>query len=187
MRTANLRRRVFVDRSIQGRIVGRIAMYWLLYHLVLWHGLFVFRYVQYLSGTMEGKPHQTLGEVYGHFADDYYPLAVIAMVTFPIFLFEVVRMTHRVAGPILRFKNVMKSLLDGEHIPPLKLRPRDLLYAFQDMFNRFTREFQRRGTALATAAERSAEGSERLTNEQARQVAQIVQPAEGTDVVTHRA
>jgi hypothetical protein len=81
----------------------------------------------------------------------------------------------------------MKALLEGERVPPLKLRPRDLLFKFQDIFNQFTSEFQRRGTALASAAVRSADASQRLTDEQAQQVAEIVLPAEGSAVVTDRA
>jgi hypothetical protein len=182
MAAANLRRRFFVDRLIQGRIVGRIAMYWVLYHIVMWHSLFVFRYVQYRAGTLEGKPHQPFGELYGNFVTDYYPLAIFAIITFPIFLFDVIRLTHRVAGPMVRFKNVMQSLLDGDRVPPMKLRPGDLLLPFQDMFNRFTREFQQLRAAPASPAEPPADASDRLTDEQARRVAHLVEPAQEPEV-----
>ncbi len=143
MSTKNVRRRFFVDRLIQGRIVGRIAMYWVLYHVVLWHSLFVFRYLQYRAGTINGEPPQPFGELYGQFVADYYPVALFAIVTLPIFLFDIVRLTHRVAGPIVRFKNVMRSHLDGKKVPPVKLRTDDLLLPFQDTFNEFTAEFTR--------------------------------------------
>ena len=33
--------RLFVNREIQGRMLGRLAVYWMGYHLILWHALFL--------------------------------------------------------------------------------------------------------------------------------------------------
>lgn len=162
------RRRFFVDRLIQGRIVGRIAIYWVLYHVVLWHSLFVWRYVQYRSATLSGEVPQPFGELYGQFVSDYYALALLAIVTFPIFLFDIMRLTHRVAGPMVRFKNVMRAQLDGQSVSPVKLRSDDLLLPFQETFNEFTAAFEslRQASAAPSAAT--------LTEAQADQIAAIV-------------
>ena len=41
------RKKKFVSGPIQGRLLLRMGVYWVLYHVILWHALFIFRYVEY--------------------------------------------------------------------------------------------------------------------------------------------
>ena len=51
------RNRVFVSRHIQGRLMLRVGLYWVLYHVVLWHGLLVYHYAQSrISGATATPP-----------------------------------------------------------------------------------------------------------------------------------
>jgi len=132
------RGKYWVSPRIQGRLIARIACYWCAYHLILWHSMFVVRYVTYRVGLITGESEsQSLGAVYSQFTEDFSMLAICAILLAPIFLYDLYRNSHRIAGPLVRFQNSLKRMMNGETIRPFKLRDGDLLTEFQDVFNDF--------------------------------------------------
>ncbi|HVJ66584.1 MAG TPA: hypothetical protein VM510_01300 [Caulifigura sp.] len=138
MTNDRVRGRVWVSARIQGRILGRIACYWAIYHAVLWNAIFVARYVSYRAALISGDTEtRTMGQLYATFASDYAGLALCAILLAPIFLYDVFRQSHRIAGPLVRFKAVLQRMIAGERVSPVKLRKDDLLTEFQATFNEF--------------------------------------------------
>ncbi len=137
MKGPNRRRQVFVNRLVQGRILMRIAGYWLFYNLVLWHTLFLFRWGQYRLEVLNGGTPLTFGELYGSFSMQYYPIVLTALATAPLLMWDILNLTHRVAGPLVRFKNTLQQLKAGQHVERVTLREGDLLTEFRDEFNEF--------------------------------------------------
>jgi len=138
MTNDRVRGRVWVSARIQGRILGRIACYWAIYHAVLWNAIFVARYIAYRASLIAGDTEvRTIGQLYSTFASDYAGLALCAVLLAPIFLYDVFRQSHRIAGPLVRFQSVLKRLIAGERVSPVKLRKDDLLTEFQTVFNEF--------------------------------------------------
>lgn len=153
------RKKTFVNARIQGRILGRIAAYWILYHFVLWNGLFVFRYAQYRSAITSGAESVPFRELYRQFCVDFYPLAVCAAVILPAFMIDFVSMTHRIAGPLIRFRNALRDLRAGKRIERVEMRKRDMLNEFQSEFNEFLTYYNARldADARTTSASRMSE------------------------------
>ncbi len=138
MTNDRVRGRVWVSARIQGRILCRIACYWAIYHAVLWNAIFVARYVGYRTSLIAGDGEtRSLGQLYAAFAQDYAGLALCALLLAPIFLYDVFRQSHRIAGPLVRFQSVLRRLIAGERVSPVKLRKDDLLTDFQAVFNEF--------------------------------------------------
>src|SRR5436190_2002376 len=138
MANERVRGRVWVNARIQGRILARIACYWAIYHAVLWNAIFVARYIAYRASLIAGETEtRTIGELYSSFAQDYAGLALCAILLAPIFLYDVFRQSHRIAGPLVRFQAVLKRMMAGEKVSPVKLRKDDLLNEFQAVFNEF--------------------------------------------------
>jgi hypothetical protein len=81
--------------------------------------------------------YRTIGELYLTFTKDYSALAICSLVLAPIFLYDMFRQSHRIAGPLVRFQNSLKRLADGETVRPFKLRKNDLLTEFEAAFNEF--------------------------------------------------
>lgn len=131
------RKKMFVSGRIQGRLMFRIGLYWVLYHVVLWHALFVYRYVQYRMTGMDAGNAVPFQELYGQFVIDYYPVILCAAITLPVVVIDMLHMTHRVAGPLIRFQNALKDLVDGKPVESVSLRKGDLLTEFQDEFNQY--------------------------------------------------
>jgi hypothetical protein len=150
MANERLRGRVWVNARIQGRILARIACYWAIYHAVLWNAIFVARYIAYRASLIAGETEtRTIGELYSSFAQDYAGLALCAILLAPIFLYDVFRQSHRIAGPLVRFQSVLKRMMAGEKVSPVKLRKDDLLNEFQAVFNEFVVFYAAKGGSTA--------------------------------------
>src|SRR5690606_31679737 len=64
-RFSPFRNRRFVSRPIQGPLMMRVGLYWVLYHVVLWHALLVYRYVQHRISGGAGQTPVSFGEQFG--------------------------------------------------------------------------------------------------------------------------
>lgn len=133
----NLRRKLFVNKTIQGRALVHLAVYWGIYHVVLWHAMFVYRYFEYYRGVLNGDQMETFGALYGDFIARHTPMMLCAVALFPIIFYDMLKFTHRVAGPLVRFNNALKALAEGRKVARIKTRDGDLLNEFQDTFNEF--------------------------------------------------
>lgn len=135
----------WVSPRIQGRILMRIVGYWVAYHVILWHTMFIVRYVSLRAAQIANDGEtQTLSETYEQFSRDYASVAVCAIVLAPIFLYDIFRNTHRIAGPLVRFQNALKRITQGERVEPFLLRKRDLLTEFNEVFNEFLEFYNRK-------------------------------------------
>jgi hypothetical protein len=79
----------------------------------------------------------TFWEYYVAFFQVNYSILLCAAVMAPVLLWDTLKLTHRIAGPIVRFKKALKQLSQGEQIPPIKLRDGDLMNELRDAFNEF--------------------------------------------------
>ena len=138
------RKKMFVSGQIQGRLMTRIGLYWILYHVVLWHALFVYRYLQYRLGALESGV-QTFQQLYGTFVMDYYPLILCAAITLPVIVIDMMHLTHRVAGPLIRFQNALRDLMAGKPIERVSLRKGDLLTEFRTSSTSTCRHWRKSG------------------------------------------
>lgn len=130
------RKKQFVSGPIQGRLMVQIGVYWVLYHFFLWFALFVFRYADHrVTASMSGSS-LSLQDLYGQFVRDYYPVVICALGSLPIVLIDMMKLTHRVAGPLVRVRQALRDVTAGKRIAPLKFRKGDLLVDLEDDFNK---------------------------------------------------
>ena len=148
------RTKLFVNRGIQGAMSLRFGMYWVIYHVCLWHGAFMYFFLRARLSQLTGNegPMQSLNELYGKFMVEYLPITLTATLLLPIVIYELVRQTHRIAGPLVRFSSAMRDMMDGKTIAPVKLREGDMLTDFEKVFNEFIAFHQSKVQAAAGAA-----------------------------------
>ena len=133
------RKQIFVSRKIQGRIVARLATYWVVYHLVLLHAMFLYHYLLYRGQLLADSLMAPVPffELYGGFLSQNFSLMLCAAAVFPLILWDMMKLTHRVAGPLVRFMSTLKQLEGGEKVRPVRLREGDLLVELQGAFNSY--------------------------------------------------
>jgi hypothetical protein len=127
------RNKIYLGGMLQGTLVKRLAIGWAVYHVLLFHGLFA---VSYLEGTgahsiVDGGAQSSLLDAYETFAWQNRLLIFGAFAVGPIFLWDVVRCTHRVAGPLVRLENMLLRMAQGETIREIKFRKGDWLTSLE--------------------------------------------------------
>ena len=122
MANKELRKRLLVNRMIQGRLLGRFTCYWLVYHGVLWMTMFLYCYATHRGAVLAGAAPRTFDDLYGQFVNEHFSIWICAAAILPIVLWDLLQFSHRVAGPLVRFQNALKSLTAGETISEVRLR-----------------------------------------------------------------
>lgn len=131
------RKRLFVNRDIQGRLLARTGLYWILYHAVLWMAMFFIRYAEHRGAVMAGAEPRSFGDLYGEFVHENSSLWVCAFAILPIVLWDLLKFSHRVAGPLVRFQRTLESLTAGQTVNEVRLRRGDLLFDLEIAFNQY--------------------------------------------------
>lgn len=133
------RKKVWIH-EFQTKLLIRIGLYWVIFLVTLMNLLFVWRLL------VEG-PGNPL-EQYGQFLLDYAPALACLAVLVPIMAWDAVKFSHRLLGPLYRFRKTVQSLADGEAVRPIKLRKNDYLAEFRDDFNRMLETLQKQGAPV---------------------------------------
>ena len=135
-KVTNKRGSRLVNRRVQGRFVLRVLLYWVGYHVALFHAVFLFRILSHRLDVAGGSsPLLPVGDLYRQFFQEQQFLLFCALAAFPIVARDVIAWTHRVVGPLIRFQRVLEQLTRGEQVKSVKLRKGDLLVEFQQSFN----------------------------------------------------
>jgi hypothetical protein len=130
------RTRIWVD-EFQTRLTWRIAAYLGLFLLVLVNFLFAWKM---LSEGVDDPVAQFLEVM-----RDNLPVGVCLLVLVPVMAWDAMRFTHRLVGPLVRFRRGMQGIARGEGVRPIRLREGDYLTDLRDDFNQMLTALQERG------------------------------------------
>jgi len=135
----SLRRHLFVDPKVQGALVLRVILYWFVCLIAISLMLLCWRIV---TGPAR--------MFYSHFDDMWFfygPAAVASLLLLPLVIVDVVRLSNRFAGPLLRLRRSMRALARGEQVEPIRFRDNDFWQEFAAEFNAVVDRFQHRTIA----------------------------------------
>ncbi len=66
----------------------------------------------------------------------------------PIVVYDAIRYSHRFAGPVMRIRQTVSRLADGENVPPIVLRKGDFWTDVADEVNRLNERVRQLETTL---------------------------------------
>jgi hypothetical protein len=138
------RKEVWVDQ-FQTKLLWRTFGYWAVYTLALWNLLFVWWLVQQDAGN-------PLAQVV-EFGGQFYPALIAFALAFPVLAYDVIKFSHRLVGPLYRFRKALQSVAAGEPIRPIKLREGDFLTEMRDDFNQMLEALQKKGVPAIKPAD----------------------------------
>jgi len=133
------RKKVWIDR-FQTKFTLRIVYYLIVFPIVLLNFLFAWRM------WIEGPGHP--GEQFLRMLYDYLPVLVCLWLLVPVMAWDAIRFTHRLVGPVVRFRRTMQELAQGQLVRPIKLREGDYLTELRDDVNQLLEALQRRGVPV---------------------------------------
>lgn len=121
------RKRIFIDKEVQGAVVRRILYYWAACMLFLTIPLLI---------------SKTLAESEKYFYEHlttllyaYWPVYVIAVLLLPFVIFDFLRVSHTFAGPIHHLRRELSSFLKGNKIKEISFRESDHWHDLADIVN----------------------------------------------------
>ncbi len=123
----HLRKQLFVDPKVQGVLVGRVILYWLICIITITLMLLCWRIVT--------GPARIF---YLHFSDVWFfygPAMLASLALLPLVVIDIIRVSNRFAGPMLRLRRSMCALTQGEHVDPIEFREGDFWQEFAEEFN----------------------------------------------------
>jgi hypothetical protein len=124
-----LRQQVWVDRSVQGVLVGRVILYWVCALLYVGLGSACFQYNQNPDWTLAKHAQVLFGQMW-----PWLPTVIILL---PLAVYDVVRLSNLFAGPVCRLRKHFAALREDIACAPLVFREedywRDLAAPINDM------------------------------------------------------
>ena len=131
----NQRKRVVVDQQLQSQLARRIVTYWCL----TW--LLVFTLPILVRMFSENVPFQQLATQI--IADFWFPI-VMSVFMIPIVVWDSIRFSNRVAGPIYRITKTIRELAGQAPVRTLKIRQNDFCHDVVDAVNVLVDQHQQR-------------------------------------------
>ncbi len=122
------RRRTLVDPEVQGGVLRKIAVHWVMFFvcnaiaLMIWIRLFE-------------QPDADWGQTFGDTMRRFLPFFIISMALIPAFAWDTLKLTNRFAGPILRLRSALYDASKGRAVVPLHFRSDDFWQEIATNFN----------------------------------------------------
>jgi hypothetical protein len=117
------RTRLWIDPSLQFGLLVRLALYLVSGSLVLLHIAFLIE----VLGNLPVVLNRGVLEFYTNFIARQVPLLIALLAVLPLFLYDMVKFSHRFAGPLYRFRKTLEAMAAGKPVQPVKIRKDDLL------------------------------------------------------------
>ena len=138
------RKKVWVD-PFQTKLSLRIGGYLVVFFVVFCNFLFAWKMIE------EG-PHDPAQQFLDTIRSNM-PVFICLLVLVPVMAWDTIRFSHRLVGPLVRFRKSMQAIAEGEAVCPVKLRDGDYLTEMRDDFNRMLEELQKQGLSVLKPAD----------------------------------
>ena len=143
------RKTLFVNPHLQGKLIRRTVFYW---------GAFLFLLVMPL--TLMRTWYQPEQLIFLHLTEtvrDHSSILLCATVMLPLALWDMLKTSNQIAGPVFRLKRELGKLADGEAVGELHFRPGDHWHDVADEFNRLVSNGQTAGTGSGKLSEAASD------------------------------
>ncbi len=151
-----LRQQVWVDRSVQGVLVGRVLLYWLCALLYASIGSACFQYNQNPEWTLAKHASVLFGQMW-----PWFPTVVFVL---PLAIYDVVRLSNLFVGPIYRIRKHFGALRQDIACAALIFREDDYWRDLAAPINDMQAEILRLRTRVIELQQVAAQTSALLTN-----------------------
>jgi hypothetical protein len=141
----NRRSYFFVDREVQGALMLRTAVYWLFCLISI--SLMLICWAAY-----SGPPRRFIDlvtELYFRFG----PAMAASLILLPIVLTDVLRMSNRFVGPVVRLRAALRELAENRPAQPLNFRDDDFWRDMATDFNKAAARCAREAMELSRPTE----------------------------------
>jgi len=144
---SNRRRRIWIDR-LQTYLFLRMVAYCVILLVGLLAaerlGRHLFAAVEYMTGSGWNLFYSL-------------PVNLTLVCLLAIYVVDMLRFTHRFAGPIYRFRKTIQAISRGEPVDLVRLRKGDFLTEMRDEFNEMLKALEERGLVVVKSEDEKSE------------------------------
>jgi hypothetical protein len=140
---------IFIDREVQGALLFRATFYWFFCLLSIT--------LMLICWNAYHGPSRRFMDL---FADLYYrygPALAASLLLLPIVMIDVVRLSNRFVGPMVRLRGALQDMADGRPAQPLNFRDNDFWRDLATEFNRAAARVARDSVERSVATEEMPE------------------------------
>ena len=124
-----------INWTVQGPIIGRLMSHFLCYNAATLFLLLTVWGIKSALASIADKPTAPEPMTFWQQAG---PVFICMAVMTPFMIWDLMKLTNRIAGPLYRFETLLKEFNASGTLRPAVLRDGDLLMDFQKQFNEFT-------------------------------------------------
>lgn len=129
-----IRKTLFINKAAQGSIIKRS-----IYHWYFCTSLILMTMAIFIAFRDPSRSALLLFyELWSYFS----PAIVASVILLPIFIYDILKLSHRIAGPLERLNAEMNKLAEGESVTPLKFRDGDYWSELAEKFNKLAAQVQ---------------------------------------------
>lgn len=128
------RRQLFVDPAVQTAFIVRAVFYWVTC-LVTVAMMLAFT-------SMLAEPARLFYPNADSVWFRFVPTALTALFMLPIIVFDMLRLSNRLVGPVFRLRRALRQLAEGTPVQPIHFRDGDFWREFADEFNAVAAQLQ---------------------------------------------
>jgi len=132
------RKRLWVDPGFQCRLLSRVGLYLIAYAVIVVHVAFLFELMWALVSAPRGVEWGTT--FYLQFLHQFRFFFFGVSLVLPSILYDMLKFSHRVAGPLYRCRKTMLEMAAGKRVPEFKTRKHDLMPELFQAFNALIKE-----------------------------------------------
>lgn len=177
------RRKYIVNRELQIALLRNSFLYVLLFVAVIGVVFFVPMMAEWTDVDSPSARTARVNSQILYLHTYFWPAVILAMIL--IFLHSV-RASHKVAGPLYRFKVVLEALREGEISPPIRIRKGDYLHPEAELINQVLETLRQNLEGLQRAqaqlnqalSEYRRELGQNLTTEEEKRVRDLAEKAD---------
>ncbi len=127
------RSRLWVNTGFQLRLLVRVSLYLIAFVVAAIHVAFVLEYMWHFA---TGALPVAMNEYYSEFMRRQSGFVFTLILLAPIFLYDLLKFSHRLAGPLFRCQKVMEDMAEGKQVSEFYPRKYDLMHDLFQSFNR---------------------------------------------------
>lgn len=117
-RKAKSRAKLICDLKTQGQIIRMASLHWAIFCVT---SVALATLVQFCSNPFEGVYANVVAGLRA-----FAPAILVAICLCPVFVYDFLKLSNRIFGPIPRVRNMIRTMRAGEHVEPLQAREDDV-------------------------------------------------------------
>lgn len=123
-----------INWTIQGPIVMRLIVHFMAYNVATVFLLLAIYGIKSSLAAINDDPASVEPMTFGQ---QIAPVVISMCLLMPFMIWDLMKLTNRIAGPLFRFERILKDFERSGTIRPATLRDGDLLTDYQKQFNCF--------------------------------------------------